>query len=217
MTSELTGGCRWIGSRYDCKDIPAGSYTLRLSDEAGAYFLEMLERRTEVAGCFVIDMQRGLLEVSASKIRKGRRDNVDIPGGCCVAWHTHPGKCPPSGDSCALDCPSDADMLLVLHDCMRGTFEHWVICHTGVFVVGISEELRGTLNGMTPARRQQVERDMRKVFGQAHRSFEGRLQRGTATLDTFRPQWLAIARREGFRARFVPRPHTPSTVLVVGG
>lgn len=216
MTSEITGGCRWIGSKYDCKDLPPGSYTLRLSDEAAAYFQEMLERRTEVAGCFVIDMHRGLLEISKSRIKQGRRDNVDIPSGSILAWHTHPGKCLPRGDTCALDCPSDADMLLVLHDCMRGTFEHWVACHTGYFVTSISEHMRLSLNGMTPARRREAEKNVARVFKQAHRSFEGRLQRRTATLDTFRPQWLAIAKREGFDARFIPRGVVPTTVLNVG-
>ena len=216
MTSEITGGCRWVGSKYDCKDIQPGSYRLALSEEAHSYFLEMLERKTEVAGCFVMDMHKGLLEISKSRIRQGRRDNVDIPGGCILAFHSHPGKCPARGDSCALDCPSDADMLLVLHDCMRGTFEHWVATHTGYFITGISEHMRLTLNGMTPARRREAEKNVAKVFKAAHKSFEGRLQRGTATLDTFRPRWLEIAKREGFNARFVPRGTVPTTVLNVG-
>ncbi|RYE96585.1 MAG: hypothetical protein EOO77_40690, partial [Oxalobacteraceae bacterium] len=114
MASDITNGCRWIGTRFDCDRIQPGAYRLRLSDAAHSYFLEVLERRTEVAGCFVIDMHNGLLEISMTKVRQGRRDNVDIPSGCIIAFHSHPGKCPARGESCALDCPSDADMLLVL-------------------------------------------------------------------------------------------------------
>lgn len=208
-------GCRWRGDALSCPDIPRGHHRLRLSPTAAAFVDELLQRRNEVAGALAIDFQNGALHVVQNRLSKGKRDNVGIPRGAVIAMHTHPGKCPPRGADCALDVPSDADMALVMEDCMQGTDAHWIFAHTGTFTISLTPQLRHHLASVPFGKRKAAEKEIEKVFAAAHKTFERRLQSGGTDLDRFRPEWCALARQQGFKVQFFPKGVPPETVLVV--
>lgn len=214
---EITTGCNWAGSGYTCKDIPPGHHRLRLSAEAMAFVDRLLTKRNEVAGSLAVDFRSGTMHIVESKVSRGKRDSVGIPRGAILAWHSHPGKCPPRGADCALDVPSDADMALVMEDCMQGTSEHFVFAQTGTFAIAISPQLRHRLGALEGRARTAEEKRIEKVFDRIHSGFEKRLQQGQTDLDRFRPEWAALARQQGFVVHFFPRGTIPETVLVVGG
>lgn len=200
-----------------CQGVPPGSHRLRLTPDAMTFVLELLQKRHEVAGAMAIDFATNTMNILQHGMSKGKRDNVGIPKGAILPWHSHPGKCPPRGADCALDVPSDADIALVIQDCMRSSHEHWVFAHTGTFTVSLTPELRARLGSLPPQRRRAEERRIERVFAQAHKTFERRLQAKTTDLDRFRPEWIAMARREGFRVNFFPAGSMPETTLVVEG
>lgn len=208
-------GCQWKGETLGCKSIPPGQHRLRLNPTAMSFVDELLQRRNEVAGALAIDFHNNSLHIFQNGLSKGKRDNVGIPRGAVIAFHTHPGKCPPRGSDCALDVPSDADMALVMEDCMQGTHQHWIFAHTGTFTISLSPQLRHHLGSVPPQSRKSVEKTIEKVFAAAHKTFEKRLQRGDTDLDRFRPEWRGIAHQQGFQVQFFPKGSLPETILIV--
>ena len=61
--------------------------------------------------------------------------------------HMHPSKCLPRSKDCAIDCPSDSDMDLIMHDGVRGNFSHFIFCHTGVYLVALNSKFRNRTCG----------------------------------------------------------------------
>lgn len=105
--------------------------------------------------------------------------------------HTHPSKCLPRSKDCAIDCPSDSDMDLIMHDGVRGNFSHFVFCHTGTYLVALQPQLRAELyehkvhNTLKKASKQIC-----KAFKQLQNKFEKQLQGGEGDLETYRGRWL---------------------------
>ncbi len=213
--TDVTKGCNWAGSRFSCADIPPNTHQLQMTPQAMAFVDTLLQKRNETAGALAIDFRNGLLDIVQTSVTKGGRDTVGIPRGAILAFHTHPGKCPPRGADCALDVPSDADIALVMEDCMQGTYAHWIFAHTGTFAVSLQPGLRNHLGMLHGAARRQAEKAIEKQFANIHKAFEKKLQQGHTDLDSFRPQWLALAKVQGFDLTFFPKGQLPHTTLVV--
>ena len=185
--AEISRGCSWKGQALTCRDIPAGKYTLTLAPHAMAYVDTLLQKRTETAGGLAINLQSGQLDIVQTLVTKGKRDTVGIPRGVILAFHTHPGRCPPRGTDCALDVPSDADMALVMEDCMQSSFAHWVFSHTGTFITSLQPGLRRHLGSLTGAARKHAEKQIEKRFADIPRSSNAGSSKGL-------PTWRGSAR-----------------------
>lgn len=212
---RVSQGCSWKGAALTCRDIPPGRYPLALTPTAMAYVDTLLQKRNETAGGLAIDFRSGELNIVQTAVTKGKRDAVGIPRGVILPWHSHPGKCPPRGDDCALDVPSDADMALVLEDCMHGSWAHTIFAHTGTFVVSLTPGLRRHLDSLPGGQRKQAEKAIEKRFADIHRLFERKLRAGDIDLERFRPQWMDLAQQTGFDATFFPKGVVPHLTMLV--
>ncbi|KAK9827150.1 hypothetical protein WJX74_008235 [Apatococcus lobatus] len=213
--AHISQGCSWRGAELTCKGVPPGRYPLSLTPHAMAYVDSLLQKRNETAGGLGIDFQNGELNIVQTAVTRGKRDTVGIPRGVILPWHSHPGKCPPRGNDCALDVPSDADMALVLEDCMHGSWAHTIFAHTGTFTVSLTPQLRQHLDALSGQARKQAEKQIEKRFADIHRSFEKKLQAGDIDLERFRPQWMDLARETGFDATFFPKGVVPHLTMIV--
>ncbi len=213
--AQIVRGCNWGGTGLSCPGIPAGNHSLRMTPDAMAFVDVLLQRRNETAGALAIDVNAGVLDIVQTSVTKGKRDTVGIPRGSLFPFHSHPGKCPPRGADCALDVPSDADIALVMEDCMQGSHAHFVFAQTGTFVVSLDPGLRRYLGGLAGGQRRAAEKRIERVFAEVHKKFERRLQQGNTDLEVFRPEWTALARQQGFDVRFFPKGQVPSVTLTV--
>lgn len=212
----VTKGCNWQGDAFKCPGVPDNGYTLTMTPQAMAFVDVLLQRRFETAGALAVNYDTKTLDILQTDLSKGKRDTVSIPRGAILAFHVHIGKCPPRGADCALDVPSDADMALVMEDCMQGTWSHLVFSHTGTFVTSLQPGLRRHLGALSGAKRKAAEKQIEKRFAAIHKDFERRLQKGSIDLARFRPEWMAFARNLGFDATFFPKGQLPRITILIG-
>ena len=211
----VTKGCNWEGEKFRCPDLPRNGYTLTMTPQAMAFVEVLLQKRFETAGALAIDHTNKTIDIIQSGLSKGKRETVSIPRGAILAFHVHIGKCPPKGNDCALDVPSDADMALVMEDCMQGTYAHYVFSHPGTFITSLQPGLRQYLGGLTGTPRKQAEKQIEKRFAHIHKEFERKLQQGSTDLERFRPEWLALARNLGFDVTWFPKGQLPRITILI--
>ena len=215
-----TGGCRHRcrpgeGCVFSCDSIAPGDYTLQIAPEVMHFAKQALKKNKEYGGKLAIDVNSGLLKLGGGGW--GKLDSVGIPHGI-YEWHSHPGRCDPDDDECALDMPSEADMELIARDGIEGCFGHFVICHTGTYLVSLQPAMRAKLQELKRKGARGLNAEMRKLkkgFEKVQDEFEKGLQGGGMTLAKFRGRWLRYASEQGFRARFFGQGEVPADMLVV--
>ena len=126
----------------------------------------------------------------------GEYNSVDLPRGV-VDWHTHPRECK-DDDTCAIGIPSPTDLANVVVGFVYGTVAHLVYSKEGTYCIQVKMD---TLEKVADNKKilSEFQDAIVQSFLSLHHNF---LQRANMNYNQYRKQWLAKAKKWGFRITF---------------
>ena len=152
---------------------------------------DQLKKSHEVGGVFV-QQGNNLIPRFTSN---GNSNSITVESNIPFNFHTHPGTCD-NKMSCSLGMPSSQDMKQILAAAKEGNVAHFVVAHEGLYVV----QVRCDLLQQYIQNASSTASAIRNKF----KSFQQNFNKSHVHYDSFIPQWIQFANKNGFHVLFYP-------------